>query len=96
MDTCCIVHGTAAVCVLSVVILITLATPEPRRANAPKGAEILSLSAARSRIEGFLQTAWTDSCRGKGKKGGERLKRLALRQRRRLNDLTCIQEAVRH
>lgn len=42
-------------------LIITLGTQKPRRANAPEGAEILSLSAARSRIEGSLQTAYSGS-----------------------------------
>lgn len=44
-----------------IILLITLATQEPHNANAPEEVGILSLSAARSRIEDSLQTAWPGS-----------------------------------
>ncbi|TNN71551.1 hypothetical protein EYF80_018237 [Liparis tanakae] len=51
----------------SAIIVITLGTLVPRRANAPREVGILSLSAAHSHTEDFLQTTWTDSCDGKEK-----------------------------
>lgn len=51
----------AIIIIIIIVLLITRGTQEPHRANAPEEAGILSLSAARSRIEGSLQTAWTGS-----------------------------------
>lgn len=45
----------------AITLLLTLGTQEARRTNAPEEAGILSLSAARSRIEGSLRTAWTGS-----------------------------------
>lgn len=46
----------------AITLLLTLGTQEvDRRTNAPAEAGILSLSAARSRIEGSLRTAWTGS-----------------------------------
>lgn len=45
----------------AVTLLLTLGTQAARRTNAPEEAGILSLSAARSRIEGSLRTAWTGS-----------------------------------
>lgn len=43
------------------ITLLTLGTQEARRTNAPEEAGILSLSGARSHIEGSLRTAWTGS-----------------------------------
>lgn len=45
----------------AITLLLTLVTQAARRTNAPEEAGILSLSAARSRIEGSLRTAWTGS-----------------------------------
>lgn len=45
----------------AIILLITRGTQGSHRANAPEEAGILSLSAARCRIEDFLQTAWTGS-----------------------------------
>lgn len=55
------VNALLVMLVKVIILPITLATHEPHNANAPEEAGILSLSAARSRIEDSLQTAWPGS-----------------------------------
>lgn len=58
-SACCVSDEAVEAFLITIILLIiTLGT---QGANAPEEAGILSLSAARSRIEGSLQTAWTGS-----------------------------------